>query len=116
LDSSTVFPITRDDAPAPEDRLPRFDCHIHLVRNGRNENGCWLKMSGWHRMMGGMMSRMVAMPISFLHEDFDEIYMARIVEMLRTSSLDKALLLTQDEVYNEDSSKRRFDSCQTVSM
>ncbi|MGL4401000.1 MAG: hypothetical protein ACRCXD_14110, partial [Luteolibacter sp.] len=73
-----------------DDRLPRFDCHIHLVGNGRKGSGSWLKMNGWHRMMGGMMARMVAMPIHFLHEDFDEIYVARIVEMLRTSSLDHA--------------------------
>lgn len=98
------------DPPTPAERLPRFDCHIHLVGNGRKGNGCWLKMGGWHRMMGGMMARMVAMPISFLHEDFDEVYVARIVEMLRTSSLDHALLLAQDEVYNEDGSKRRFGS------
>ncbi|MGL4401471.1 MAG: amidohydrolase family protein, partial [Luteolibacter sp.] len=32
------------------------------------------------------------------------------VEMLRTSSLDHALLLAQDEVYHEDGSKRRFGS------
>jgi predicted TIM-barrel fold metal-dependent hydrolase len=97
-------------APTSAGRLLRFDCHIHLVGNGRKGNGCWLKMSGWHRMMAGMMSRMVAMPVSFLHVDFDEIYVARIVEMLRTSSLDRALLLAQDEVYHEDGSKRQFGS------
>jgi predicted TIM-barrel fold metal-dependent hydrolase len=67
-------------------------------------------MGGWHRLMGGLMARMVAMPISFLHEDFDDVYVARIVEMLRTSSLDRALLLAQDEVYNEDGGKRQFGS------
>jgi predicted TIM-barrel fold metal-dependent hydrolase len=97
-------------APTPAGRLPRFDCHIHLVGNGSKGSGCWLKMSGWHRMMGGMMSRMVAMPVSFLHENFDEVYVARIVEMLRTSSLDHALLLAQDEVYSDDGSKRPFGS------
>jgi predicted TIM-barrel fold metal-dependent hydrolase len=98
------------DAPAPDGRLPRFDCHIHLVGNGRKGNGCWLRMSGWHRMMGGLMARMVALPISFLHDDFDEVYVERIVGMLRKSSLDHALLLAQDEVYNEDGSKRPFGS------
>jgi predicted TIM-barrel fold metal-dependent hydrolase len=67
-------------------------------------------MSGWHRMMGGLMAKMVGMPISYLHEDFDEVYVARIVEMLQTSSLDHALLLAQDEVFNEDGSKRPFGS------
>lgn len=60
--------------------------------------------------MGGLMAKMVGMPISFLHEDFDEVYVGRIVEMLQTSSLDQALLLAQDEVFNEDGSKRQFGS------
>jgi len=98
------------DEPPSSARLPRFDCHIHLVGNGRKGSGCWLKMSGWHRMMGGLMARMVSMPISFLHEDFDEVYVSRIVEMLRTSSLDHALLLAQDEVYDEGGGKRQFGS------
>jgi predicted TIM-barrel fold metal-dependent hydrolase len=96
--------------PIHDRLLPRFDCHVHLVGNGLKGSGCWLKMSGWHRMMGGMMSKMVAMPISFLHEDFDEVYVARIVEMLQTSSLDYALLLAQDEVHHEDGGKRQFGS------
>jgi predicted TIM-barrel fold metal-dependent hydrolase len=95
---------------SPHGRALRFDCHIHLVGNGWKGSGCWLKLSGWHRMMGGLMAKMVGLPISFLHEDFDEIYVTRIVEMLRTSSLDHALLLAQDEVYNEDGSKRPFGS------
>lgn len=99
-----------ENFPLRDRSIPRFDCHVHLVGNGRKGSGCWLKMSGWHRMMGGMMSRMVAMPISFLDDDFDEVYVARIVEMLETSSLDHALLLAQDEVYHEDGSKRDFGS------
>ncbi len=99
-----------ENIPSRDRSLPRFDCHVHLVGNGLKGGGCWLKMSGWHRMMGGLMAKMVAMPISFLHEDFDEVYVARIVEMLQTSSLDYALLLAQDEVYHEDGSKRRFGS------
>lgn len=56
------------------------------------------------------MSKMVGMQISFLHEDFDEVSVARIVEMLQTSPLDHALLLAQDEVFNEDGGKRQFGS------
>jgi predicted TIM-barrel fold metal-dependent hydrolase len=99
-----------ENIPIHDRLLPQFDCHVHLVGNGQKGSGCWLKMSGWHRMMGGMMSKMVAMPISFLHEDFDEVYVAQIVEMLQTSSLDYALLLAQDEVYDEDGSRREFGS------
>lgn len=89
---------------------PRIDCHVHLVGNGKQGNGCWIKMSGWHRMMGGMMAKMIGMPVSFTHEDFDEIYIERLVTMVKESSCDHALLLAQDEVFNEDGSKRDFGS------
>jgi uncharacterized protein len=89
---------------------PKIDCHVHLVGNGKKGSGCWLKMSGWHRMMGTMMSRMIGMPVGFNHEDFDEIYAFELSKMVRSSSLDHALLLAQDEVYHEDGRKRAFGS------
>jgi uncharacterized protein len=90
--------------------LPKIDGHVHLVGNGLRGSGCWLRMTGWHRMMGGMMAKMVGMPVRFNHETFDEVYVERLVEMVRTSSLDHALLLAQDEVFNEDGGKRDFGS------
>lgn len=89
---------------------PKFDCHIHLVGNGRKGNGCWIKMTGWHRFMGHMMCRMIGMPVGFQHEDFDEIYLQRLNGFVEESSLDQALLLAQDEVYDESGNKRDFGS------
>lgn len=67
-------------------------------------------MEGWHRLMGKMMCRMIDSPVSFRHDDFDEIYARRLKEQIEESSLDQALLLAQDEVYHEDGSKRDFGS------
>ncbi len=67
-------------------------------------------MSGWHRMMGGLMSKMIGIPVSFTHDDFDEIYVQRLSQFVAESSMDHALLLAQDEVYHEDGSKRDFGS------
>ncbi|MES2921050.1 MAG: amidohydrolase family protein [Verrucomicrobiota bacterium] len=88
----------------------KLDCHIHLVGNGRRGNGCWIKMTGWHRMMGHLMCRMIGMPVGFDHDDFDAIYLKRLRGFVAESSLDRVLLLAQDEVYNEDGSKRDFGS------
>jgi predicted TIM-barrel fold metal-dependent hydrolase len=88
----------------------RLDGHVHLVGNGRKGSGCWIKMAGWHRFMGGMMCRTIGMPVGFEDADFDEIYVRRLVESIRESSMDHALLLAQDEVYNEDGSRRDFGS------
>ncbi|HVJ45588.1 MAG TPA: amidohydrolase family protein [Luteolibacter sp.] len=89
---------------------PKLDCHVHLVGNGLKGNGCWIRLSGWHRWLGGFMSRMIGMPVHPGHEDFDEIYVSRLASFVKESSVDGVLLLAQDEVYNEDGEKRTFGS------
>ncbi len=61
-------------------------------------------------MMGHLMCRMIGMPVGFKHDDFDTIYVERLAGFVRESSLDQVLLLAQDEVYNDDGSKRDFGS------
>lgn len=90
--------------------LPRIDGHVHLVGNGRSGNGSWMRLGGWHWMMGEMMRRCISMPVGVTHEDFDHIYVERLLLHLRESSLDQALLLAQDEVYHSDGKKRDFGS------
>ena len=67
-------------------------------------------MTGWHRLMGEMMRRMIGMPVGVSHVDFDRIYVERLAADLKASSLDHALLLAQDEVYHSDGRKRDFGS------
>ena len=88
----------------------KLDCHVHLVGNGNSGNGCWIRMRGWHRMMGHLMCRTIGMPVGFEHNDFDAIYVSRLRGFVAESSVDHALLLAQDEVYNDDGSKRDFGS------
>lgn len=90
--------------------MPKLDCHVHLVGNGRKGNGCWVKMKGWHRMVGLMMSRTIGMPVTIEDDDFDSIYVERLVRDVQESAIDQAVLLAQDEVYHEDGSKRDFGS------
>lgn len=92
----------------PSDRI--IDCHVHLVGNGKQGSGCWIRMSGWHRWLGGFMARMIGMPVGFEHEDFDTAYVARLSTFVRESSVDQILLLAQEEVYREDGTKREFGS------
>ncbi len=56
------------------------------------------------------MARMIGMPVSFEDPSFDILYVERLAGCLRESSMDQALLLAQDEVYNEDGTKRDFGS------
>jgi predicted TIM-barrel fold metal-dependent hydrolase len=89
---------------------PVIDCHVHLVGNGKKGSGCWIRMNGWHRWLGGYMSRMIGMPVSFEHEDFDTLYVSRLADYVKESSVDQILLLAQEEVYHEDGTKRDFGS------
>ncbi len=102
----------KEKEPVSEPPRPggRMDGHVHLVGNGRKGNGCWIRLAGWHRLMGTMMRRTIGMPVGVDHEDFDEHYVSRLHARVVESSLDCALLLAQDEVYREDGSKRDFGS------
>ncbi len=67
-----------------------------------------MRLTGWHRMMGEMMRRMIGMPVAVTDPRFDEIYVEKISTWLRESRLDRALLLAQDEVYHADGTRRDF--------
>lgn len=90
--------------------VPKVDCHVHLVGNGMKGNGCWIRIKGWHRLLGGFMAKAIGVSVGFQHEDFDEAYERRLVECVAGSSMDQVLLLAQDEVYYEDGTKRDFGS------
>ena len=88
----------------------RLDFHVHLVGNGLAGSGCWIRMRGWHRMMGAMMSRTLGMPVGITDSTFDAVYLKRLVNHVRESSMGQALLLAQDEVYFENGGKMDFGS------
>ena len=65
-----------------------MNCHVQLVGNGRKGNDCWIRMHGWHRLMGHRMCRTINMPVGFEHDDFDAIYLERLRGFVEESSLD----------------------------
>ncbi len=78
------------------------DAHVHLVGNGAGGTGCWLRVTGWHRFMAAMMLRQIGLPSSAMKGDLDRLYVERLLDLVRTSSLGAAVILAQDEVYHED--------------
>jgi len=89
----------------------RYDCHVHLVGNGQGGSGCWLRVEGlWLRSLSEVMRRAIGMPLPLTHRDFDESYVEALRGLVRGSSVDKALLLAQDEVYDETGRKLDFGS------
>ena len=75
--------------------------HVHIVGNGSGGTGCWLKVTGWHRLLAAVMLRHIGLPADAMTGDLDRLYVERLLEMIRGSSLEAAVILAQDDVYDE---------------
>jgi hypothetical protein len=78
-----------------------IDMHVHVVGNGSGGTGCWLRITGWHRPLAALMLRQVGLPGSAMRGDLDGLLVARLLEMVRGSSLGAAVILAHDDVYDE---------------
>ena len=87
-----------------------IDMHVHVVGNGSSGSGCWMRLTGWHKAMAMFMVRHIGLPISSLKGDFDRIYLEKLLEQVRGSSIGAAVILAQDEVYSVEGKKLDFGS------
>jgi len=90
----------------PSDRPQRIDMHVHMVGNGGNGSGGWLRLSGWHRWLAGFMLRQLGVPASALEGDLESIYSEHLVELVRASSMDAIVLLAHERVHDPDGTPR----------
>jgi uncharacterized protein len=90
------FPMTKTH---PSDQP--IDMHVHIVGNGTGGTGCWLRVTGWHRPLAAMMLRHIGLPGDAMTGDLDRLYVERLLELVRGSSLSAAVILAQDDVYDE---------------
>ena len=89
-----------DENSQPTIQKP-IDMHVHIVGNGTGGTGCSMKLTGLHRPMAWFMLRHIGLPISVLSGDLDRIYVERLVELVRTSSLERVVILAHEKVYDE---------------
>jgi predicted TIM-barrel fold metal-dependent hydrolase len=82
------------------DRKP-IDMHVHVVGNGTGGTGCWLRVGRWHRPLAAIMLRHIGLPSGAMSGDLDRLYVERLLELVRGSSLGAAVILAQDLVYDE---------------
>ncbi len=80
----------------------KIDCHVHLVGNGSGGSGCWYRPRGITRFGAPLMLRGIGLPRAALTGELDRIYAERMLEFVRGSSLDAAVILAQDEPYHEN--------------
>jgi predicted TIM-barrel fold metal-dependent hydrolase len=88
--------ITTAEAPAQKP----IDMHVHIVGNGSGGTGCWLRVRGWHRPLAALMLRHIGLPPGAVSGELDRLYVERLLELIRTSSLGAAVILAQDLVYD----------------
>lgn len=85
----------------------KIDLHVPVVGNGASGSGCWYRPRGWTRWGEPLMLRSFGLPRASLREDLDTLYVERLLSFIRSSSLDAAVVLAQDEPY--DASGRKLD-------
>ncbi|HEY4284610.1 MAG TPA: amidohydrolase family protein [Chthoniobacterales bacterium] len=84
----------------------RIDMHVHMVGNGANGSGCWLRLSGWHRLLAGFMLRQLGFPQNTLDGDLETIYSTTLLDWIRESSLDAVVLLAHEQVHDSNGTPR----------
>jgi predicted TIM-barrel fold metal-dependent hydrolase len=84
----------------------RIDMHVHMVGNGVDGSGGWLRLKGWHRALAGFMVRQLGMPARALEGDLEKIYAEHLLKLVRESSLDAIVLLAHERVHDPDGTVR----------
>lgn len=75
--------------------------HVHIVGNGSGGTGCWVRVTGWHRPLAALMLRQIGLPGSAMTGELDRLYVERLLEQVRDSSLGAVVILAQDDVHDE---------------
>lgn len=80
-----------------------IDCHVHLVGDGSSGSGCWISLrTPLRRLFARAMVRALHLPQSALRHGLDDLYLERLLQWVRDSSLDRVVLLAQDEPYDRE--------------
>src|SRR5436309_9814317 len=100
-DYAAVTMESRDHPPTAEPaKLRPIDMHVHVVGNGTGGTGCWLRVRGWHRPLAAMMIRHIGLPAGAMEGELDRLYVERLLEWVRGSSLGAVIILAQDDVHD----------------
>ncbi len=96
-----MTPTPPPEAPGPPQLRP-IDVHVHLVGNGSGGTGCWLRLRGWRRTLAPLLFRDLGLPRGAMAGELDRLYVERLLELVRGSSLGAVVLLAQDLVHDNE--------------
>jgi uncharacterized protein len=77
------------------------DMHVHIVGDGSSGSGCSLRSSFWRWPMSALMAHRAGMPLSVLRSNLDRLYVEKLLQWVRSSSLDAIVILAQERVYDD---------------
>src|SRR5262245_50244854 len=98
---SVLHPPSSSPHPLSSNPLRPIDMHVHVVGNGTGGTGCWLRVRGWHRPLAAIMLRHIGLPRGAMKGDLDRLYIERLLELVRGSSLGAVVILAQELVHDE---------------
>jgi hypothetical protein len=81
----------------------RIDCHVHFVGTGTDGSGCWYRPKGLTKIGEPFLVKAIGLTTRDLHgPEFDRLYTEKLLEMIRGSSVDRALLLAHELPHHAD--------------
>src|SRR4051812_13322823 len=80
----------------------KIDCHVHVVGNGTGGTGCWDWPRGGPPLGAPPVFGRGGLPRPPLRGDLDRIYADQLKRFVQESSLDAAVILAQDEPYQDN--------------
>lgn len=76
--------------------------HVHIVGNGTGGTGCRSLVDFWHTPLARFMLRHIGLPQSALKGDLDRLFVDKLVQFVRGSSLGAVVILAHEEVYDAE--------------
>ena len=81
--------------------MKRIDMHVHIVGNGSGGTGCVYQRKPWRWPLEAFMIQHIGLPVSALTGDLDRLFVEKLLEWVRGSSLDTAVILAQEQIYDD---------------
>jgi len=81
--------------------LHPVDMHVHVLGNGKSGSGCRIAVRWWQRPFIDLMAVNVGLKISPGDPALDQIYIERLLDWVRESTLERAVILACDDLYDE---------------
>jgi predicted TIM-barrel fold metal-dependent hydrolase len=89
-----------------EGRAARIDVHVHMVGNGGDGSGGWLRLGRWHGLLAAFMVKQLGLPANSLQGNLEARYAEILLQFVRESSLDAVVLLAHERVHDPDGTPR----------